>query len=107
MKVVFNLLLALPLRTRVPPDTEPTYDIYFLFLDSNIEFTAVELTFHDPVASAFPTIAPSTKQDIPEYELALPVNNMCIREGRETLFIPSRINMLLTSKSAQGLSIGP
>ena len=47
------------------------------------------------------------KQDIPEYELALPVNNMCIREGRETLFIPSRINMLLTSKSAQGLSIGP
>ena len=44
---------------------------------------------------------------IPEYELALPVNNMCIREGRETLFIPSRINMLLTSKSAQGLSIGP
>ena len=47
------------------------------------------------------------RQDIPEYELALPVNNMCIREGRETLFIPSRINMLLTSKSAQGLSIGP
>ena len=47
------------------------------------------------------------KEPVPEYELALPVNNMCIREGRETLFIPSRINMLLTSKSAQGLSIGP
>ena len=58
---------------------------------------------------ADPTIdlLPPRHQYIPEYELALPVNNMCIREGRETLFIPSRINMLLTSKSAQGLSIGP